>query len=172
MKQIRIGTNTESDHQPIEIRMDLGGERRKKENVKLMMDWTTKGIERYKANLEKAGEREEGMTYKKLKEEIQSAIRKERIKEMNSVGKKSWDKECHDKKLELKKILTECKKGKTESKVENLKKKKAAGGEKIPNEAWLFSTEKVRRDLRRLLNNIWKAGEMPEEGKTGKGQEK
>ena len=51
--------------------------------------------------------------------------------------------------------------------IRNLKKKKAAGQDGITNEAWIIGENELREDLRNILNEIWKGGEIPDEWKTG-----
>ena len=51
--------------------------------------------------------------------------------------------------------------------IRNLKKKKAAGQDQIPNEAWIHGEKQLAEELTTALNEIWSRGEVPKEWKTG-----
>ena len=51
--------------------------------------------------------------------------------------------------------------------IHKLKRRKAAGKDGIQNEAWIFGQEEIMDELKEILNDIWKRGEIPEEWKTG-----
>jgi len=52
--------------------------------------------------------------------------------------------------------------------IKKMKKKKTAGEDKIPNEAWLYGGEETAEELHRIINKIWNGEqELPEEWKTG-----
>jgi len=52
--------------------------------------------------------------------------------------------------------------------IKKMKRKKAAGEDKIPNEAWLYGGEETAEELHRIINKIWNGEqELPEEWKTG-----
>lgn len=49
-----------------------------------------------------------------------------------------------------------------------MKKKKAAGGDKIPNEAWIYGEDEIIRDIYKTLSETWKGTQkLPMEWKTG-----
>lgn len=49
-----------------------------------------------------------------------------------------------------------------------MKKKIAAEKDKIQNESWIYSEDKVIEDLYKVLNDIWKGkAELPEEWGSG-----
>lgn len=44
-----------------------------------------------------------------------------------------------------------------------MKKKKAAGIDGIPMEAWLYAGEGLRKRLVYLLQKVWRTGKMPQD---------
>ncbi|XP_025265271.1 uncharacterized protein LOC112638231 [Camponotus floridanus] len=52
--------------------------------------------------------------------------------------------------------------------IKRLKKKKAAGEDKIPNEAWLYGEEEIVEEFHKIINKIWNGEQkLPEEWKIG-----
>ena len=51
--------------------------------------------------------------------------------------------------------------------IRKLKEKKAAGQDRITNEAWIIGEELLTAELTTVLNDIWKGGEVPKEWRTG-----
>ncbi|XP_025829084.1 uncharacterized protein LOC112904077 [Agrilus planipennis] len=52
--------------------------------------------------------------------------------------------------------------------IKKLKKKKAAGEDKITNEAWIYGGKELQENLQGILNKIWNGDEdLPEEWKMG-----
>jgi len=52
--------------------------------------------------------------------------------------------------------------------IKKMKKKKAAGEDKIPNEAWLYGGEEIAEELHKIINKIWNGEQqLPEEWKIG-----
>ena len=49
-----------------------------------------------------------------------------------------------------------------------MKKKKAAGEDTIPNEAWIYGKQEILEELHEIINKIWKGEQkLPDEWKTG-----
>lgn len=46
--------------------------------------------------------------------------------------------------------------------IKKLKKRKAAGGDGIENEKWLYSKPELKK-MNRIINDIWKGGGLPDE---------
>ena len=44
-----------------------------------------------------------------------------------------------------------------------MKLRKAAGRDGIQNEAWVFEPEEIAKEMKEVLNVIWKKGKIPEE---------
>lgn len=46
-----------------------------------------------------------------------------------------------------------------------MKKKKAAGIDGIPMEAWIFGGKAMRAGLAKVMEKVWKEGELPKIGR-------
>ena len=44
-----------------------------------------------------------------------------------------------------------------------MKKRKATGGDKVPNEAWLFSKGNTRKKLKEVIRKVWAGKRFPED---------
>ncbi|XP_025262551.1 golgin subfamily A member 6-like protein 22 [Camponotus floridanus] len=149
IQHMKIGDKIESDHMRIEVTWKEKTEERRKEIRKEITDWTQEGIRKYQENL-KEEEIVRAKNWKELKEIIRKAIPKKTIEE--KVRKERWyDKECRQKKRELKNLLKLCKKeGKGQKRFYEarkeykklLKEKLEKEGEKIIEEMRRDKTEK------------------------------
>lgn len=50
--------------------------------------------------------------------------------------------------------------------MKKLKKRKAAGVDRIPMEAWKYGGSAVRKGLVEVIRQIWKEGDIPKDWKT------
>lgn len=74
-------------------------------------------------------------------------------------GKKNKESKTYENEIELEEI---------KKVIKEMKKKKAPGSDQIPNEAWIYASEKSIEKLHEIINKIWKGEQdFPEEWKTG-----
>ena len=62
---------------------------------------------------------------------------------------------------------TEIKKEEVKKQIENLKREKAAGGDGISNEVWIYGTEEVIERLVEIMNGVWKGEGFPQKWRKG-----
>lgn len=97
----------DSDHMPIETTWKEKTKSKDKKE-KTITDWSAKRIEKYRNNL-KEEDIKEARNWRELMEIIRKAIPKKLIQEAE--GKERWiDRECRQKKKEVKKLLKRCRK--------------------------------------------------------------
>ena len=91
-----------------------------------------------------------------LKEQSKGSEINEVERETNTekIAKKTWKEDAID---------TE----EVRNAINKLKKGKAAEKDSIQNEAQIFGHEEITEELKEILNEIWRKGELPEEWKVG-----
>lgn len=65
------------------------------------------------------------------------------------------------------KAMDEIRMEEVERQIRKLKKKKAAGSDRIQNEAWIYGTEGVKERLREVVNDVWRGRGFPLEWREG-----
>ncbi|XP_039309944.1 golgin subfamily A member 6-like protein 1 [Solenopsis invicta] len=154
--------------------------RKKKEVKRMHKRWKSGKVEReeymlekvrYKEFLqekikEKREEKEEELKRLKKEADVWKYIREE-IKERREEGER--EREEPQEGFSLREEGSSCTKEEDLEREEigraigRMKKKKAAGIDGIPMEAWLYAGSFLREKVIRLIQQVWKEGEMPEE---------
>ena len=153
IEELTVGTNTESNHQPLMVKLSKKSYRREVKQKENTMDWTENAIKEFKEKLAKEGKSKD---WTELKRKIQKAIQWREVRKDGKKREKWWDKSCHEKKLQLKEKLKRCKRGILEVE-EYMQEKKTYRNwiDKKKNEWNEKILEEIEKD--KSEKNFWKA---------------
>ena len=115
VEEITVGDNTESDHQPLIVRLGAGGKEGRevvKEGERWVMDWSEESREEYRREME--GEEIKGETVEEVLRGLKETVKRKAIWRKvgrKREGKRWWDGECRNRKKEVKGALRRWRRG-------------------------------------------------------------
>ena len=165
IEEMEVGTNTESDHQPLIVRIDKKYKRKAERQREATMDWSENAVTEFTKRL---SEKVKNGDWTEVKGKIQKAIQWREVNRDGKKKKKWWDRTCHERKIQLKVMLRSCKRGnlgveeyrKERKAYRNwIEKKKNVSNEKIFEEIEKDKSEKnfwkVVNEGRKERTQIW-----------------
>ena len=108
IEEVGVETNTESDHQPLIVRIDKKYNRQAERQREAIMDWSENAVTELKKRL---SEKVKNGDWTEIKRKIQKAIQWKEISRDGKKKEKWWDRTCHERKIQLKEKLKRCKRG-------------------------------------------------------------
>ena len=148
IEEMEVGTNTESDHQPLIVRINKKYSRQAEKQRETIMDWSESAVVEFKKRLAEGAKNGD---WTEIKMKIQKAIQWREVSRDVKKKEKWWDKTCHGRKIQLKEKLRKCKRGNLEMEEYRkerkayrswLEKKKSEWNEKILEEVEKDKSEK------------------------------
>ena len=152
IEDMEIGNSEDSDHQPMEITMRFKMDEKEKEKG-TRTNWSEEGIRKFKGKL---AEKEVASRWVELKEKVLKSTTTENIRLGKGEKREEWwDKSCHDKKMELRELLRECKRGTKNVKEYTKRKKEYREWIKNKKKEW---NKKIIKEIERdkSVKNFWK----------------
>ena len=152
IEEMEVGTNTESDHQPLIVKIYKKYSRQAKRQKEATMDWSENAVIEFQKKLSKKVKNED---WTEIKGKIQNAIQWREIRRDGKKKEKWWDRICHERKIQLKEKLRRCKSGNLE--VEEYRKERKAYRNWIEKKKSEWN-EKILEDIEKdkIEKNFWK----------------
>ena len=152
IEKMEVGTNAESGHQPLIVRINKKYNRQAEKQREATMDWSENAVTEFKKRL---SEKVKNGDWTEVKGKIQKAIQWREVIRDGKKKEKWWERTCHERTIQLKEMLRRCKRGNLGVK-EYRKERKAYRNriEKNKNEWNEKILEEIEKD--KSEKNFWK----------------